>query len=191
MKKLILMTLLMLSALAQAQSSESKKELVSKVLRLQQPALDSAAQTLAERPAAQMMQQAVLILQSRVAPEQRQAIAKAIQADVKKYLDEATPLVRQSALKLSPSTIGVLLDERFSEDELKQLIAIIESPVNRKFLQLTGEMQKVLGDRLVAETRDAIDPKVKLLQQSISKRLNLPTTGPVAGTPPPTKAASQ
>lgn len=183
MKKLFALLLLAWVGLAGAQVSASKKELVTKLLQLQQPAFEQIARSLAERPAAQLMQEAGMALQSRVAADKREAVAKEIQADVKKYVDEAVPLVRERAIKLAPSTIGVVLEEKFSEDELRQLIAIIESPVNRKFLQLGGEMQKALGEKLVAETRGAIDPKVKTLQQAIGKRLGLP--------PAPVKAASK
>ena len=194
MKKLLLVALLALATAAGAQSSAAKKELVAKILQLQQPGIEQAAQALAERPAAQMMQQAGLALQNRVAADKREAIAKDIQADVKKYVDEAAPLVRERAVKLAPSTVGALLEEKFSEDELKQLIAIIESPVNRKFAQLNGEMQKVLVEKLVSEMQSTIDPKVKALEQSITKRLGLPAApvAPVAKVAkPPVKAASK
>ena len=83
--------------------------------------------------------------------------------------------------------------ELISEDELKQLIAIIESPVNRKFLQLGGEMQKALLDKLVSETQGAVEPKVKALELSIGKRLGLPAPAPAASktSKAPTKAASK
>lgn len=180
MKKLFALTLLALSVAAHAEVSAAKKELVAKVLQLQQPAIETVARALTERPAAMMMQQAGLALQTRVAPDKREAIAKEIQADLKKYVDDAVPLVRQRALKLAPTTIGAVLEEKFSEEELTQLIAIIESPVNRKFLQLGGEMQKALGDKLVAEMQSTIDPKVKALEQSITKRLGLPAKAPAA-----------
>ena len=193
MKKLLTVALLVLASAAGAQSTAAKKELVAKLLLLEQPALEQAARALAERPAVQMMQEASMVLQSRVAADKRDAVAKEIQADVKKYVDEAVPLVRDRAVKLAPSTIGVLLEEKFSEEELKQLIAIVESPVNRKFLQLGGEMQKALGEKLVAETKSAIDPKVKTLQQAIAKRLGMPASpAPAAGVAKPaSKAASK
>ena len=193
MKKLLIIALLALATGAQAESTAAKKELVAKVLLLQQPGIEQAGQALAERPAAQLMQQAGLALQTKVAPEKREEIAKEIQADVKKYADEAVPLVRDRAVKLAPSTIGTMLEEKFSEDELKQLIAIIESPVNRKFSQMSGEMQKVLVDKLVIEMQGTIDPKVKTLEQSIAKRLGLPTTAaPVSkAAKSPAKASSK
>jgi len=157
-----------------AQTSDAKKELVVKVLTLQQSAIEQAAQMLAERPALQMMQQASVALQTRVAPEKREAVAKDIQADLKKYADEVGPIVRQQAVKLAPSTVGVLLEQRFTEEELKQLIAIIESPVNRKFLQMGGDLQKALTDKLISETQADVAPKVKVLEQAIVKHLGLP-----------------
>lgn len=194
MKKLLLVTLLALACGAQAQSSAAKKELVAKVLQLQQPGIELAGQALAERPAAQLMQQAGLALQTKVAPEKREAVAKEIQADVKKYTDEAVPLLRERAVKLAPTSIGPVLEEKFTEDELKQLIAIIESPVNRKFAQMTGELQKSLIDKLVADMQGTIDPKVKALELSIGQRLGLPakSDAPVSkAAKPAAKAASK
>ena len=174
MKKLTLVALLILSSVAHAQSTSAKKELVARVLVLQQPAIEQTAQALVERPAMQMQQQAVLALQTRVAPEKRDAVAKNIQADLKKYVEEVGPGVRQQAVKLSASTIGTLLEEKFTEDELKQLIAIIESPVNKKFTQMGGEFQKALGEKLVAQTQGTVGPKVRALEQSIAGHLGLP-----------------
>ena len=194
-----MVTLLVVASSVQAQTT-AKKELVAKVLLLQQPAIEQAAQALAERPALQMLQQAGMALQSQLPADKREAVAKEIQAEAKKYADEAVPLVRERAVKLAPSTVGALLEEKFNEDELKQLIAIIESPVNRKFLQLGGEMQNALIDKLVAETQAVVEPKVRALEQAIGKRLAqaIPASAspaPAATAPkaakPPAKAASK
>jgi len=66
-----------------------------------------------------------------------------------------------------------LLDERFTEEELKQLIAIIESPVNRKFQSLGSEMQKDLTEKLVAETKPIIEAKVRALDRAVAGRLGI------------------
>lgn len=176
MKKVFLAALLIaVGVVAHAESTPAKKELVAKVLQLQQPAIEQVARAMAEQPAQLLMQRAGPVLQQRIPPDKRQAVAQEIQADVKKYVDETVPLVRDRAVALAPSTIGVLLDERFTEDELKQLIAIIESPVNRKFQQLGGEMQKSLAEKLVAETKGVIEPKVRALDTAMGKRLGLPS----------------
>ena len=163
---------------AQAQNSAAKNELVVKILQLQRPAIEGLATVLAQQPAQQMMQQAGIALQTRIEKDKREAIAKEIQADLKKYADDVVPLVRERAVKLAPASIGVLLEEKFSEDELRELIKIMESPVNKKFAQLNGDMQKTLSEKLVTETRSLVAPKVQALEQSVAKRLGITPAAP-------------
>ena len=66
-------------------------------------------------------------------------------------------------------------------DELKQLVGWLESPVVRRYQQLTPEIQKGLSEKLVAETRSLVEPKLQALDRSVTGRLGLP---------PPAKAAS-
>jgi hypothetical protein len=191
MKKTLMALLLLASAGAFAQTSPAKQALVDKLLSLQRPAIEQTAQVMAERPALQMMQRAGIALQTRVAPEKREAVAKELQADLKNYADEVVPLMQQHAVKLAPATVGVMLAEKFTENELKQLIAIIESPVNRKFLQMGGEMQKALAEKLVADMQVKVDPKIKALAAAMDKPLGLPTVAASAEAAKPAAAASK
>jgi hypothetical protein len=193
--------LLCAASLAQAQgtASPAKKELVQKLLALQQPGIEGAARGIVERPAAQMMQEVGRVLQTQFPADKREAIGKTIEADTKKYVEEAYPLVRDRALKLAPTTIGVALEEKFSEEELKQLIAWFESPVNKKFQQASGEMQSNFMQKLVAEARPVLEPKLQALEQKVRTALGAPAAGapaegaaaPKAAARPPAKAASK
>lgn len=190
--------LLCACALAQAQTpaaSPAKKELVQKLLALQQPGIENAARGLVERPAAQMMQEAGRVLQTQIPADKREAIGKTIEADAKKYVEEAFPPVRDRALKLVPTTLGTTLEEKFSEDELKQLIAWFESPVNKKFQQVGAEMQNTFMQKLVAEARPLLEPKLKELEQKVRAALGAPPApaGDAAkpAARPPAKAASK
>ena len=160
-------------AAAAAPSSPAKKELVNRILKVQQPGIEAMARTMAEQPAAEIMERAGAVLPQRVAADKREAVAKDIQDDAKKYVDQAVPMVRDRAVKLAPSTIGALLDEKFTEDELRQLLTIMESATWNKFQQLGGEMQRSLQLKLVEETRSSIEPKVKALEQSVARRLGI------------------
>ncbi len=171
------------SAMAQsASTSPAKKELIERVLELQRPALEALGRALAEQPAQRMMQQAGPILQQRIPAEKREVIAREIEADVRKYIDEAVPLVRDQAVKLAPSTLGVVLDERMDEAELRQLIAALESPAFRKFQQVSGEGQRALTPKLVAEARTVLEPKARAMDVAVAKRLGIT---PPAATPAP------
>lgn len=161
--------------------AQTKKELVAKVLQLQQPGIEQMARSMAEQPALQMMQQVAPALQ-RMPAERREALARDIEADARKYAEETVPLVRDRAVRLAPSTIGALLEDRFTEDELKQIIALLESPVNRKFQGMAGDMQRAISERLVAETRPLVEPKVRQLEQTVAQRLGItPGSGAASG----------
>ncbi len=170
-----------LSAPAQAQAPQGKKELVARVLQLQQPGIEAMARGLAEQPALQLMQQAGQALQ-RLPAERREAVAKDIEADLRKYAEEAVPLVRDRALKAAPTTIGPMLEERLTEDELRQVITMLESPVIKKFQGMAGDMQRVLTEKVVADSKADIEPKVRAVQATVAKRLGVP---PAASAPAP------
>lgn len=157
------------SAAATAPSSPAKKALVAKVLQLQQPGIESLARQLAAQPAAALAQQATAVLQ-RVPEDKRQALARELDADMRKYIDETSPQVRDRAVKLAPTTIGPLLEQRFSEEELKQLVAMLESPVYKRYQGMTGDMLRALGEKLGTEIRPIIEPKARALEQSMRKR---------------------
>ena len=178
---------------ASAPSSPAKKELVAKVLKLQQQAIEGVAQALVAEPTQLLLQDAGMALQSRVPAEKREEVAKAIQGDAKKFAEEVMPLIRDRAVGLGPTTIGPLLEERFTEDELKQLAGWLESPVVRRYQQLAPEMQKALTEKLVADTRATIEPKLQALRQSISDRLGATAPASAASgkkTIPPAPKAS-
>lgn len=167
---------------ASAAGSAAKKELVARLLQLQQPGLEGAARTLVERPAAAMMQQAGAVLQTQVAADQRESIGKGIEADVRKYVDEVYPRVREQAIRLAPTTIGPGYEEKFSEDELRQLIAWFESPLNHKFQQVFPDIQRAYLQKLATEARPLIEPSLRALEQKM--RTALSPTGDAAGTAP-------
>ncbi|MCZ8072606.1 MAG: DUF2059 domain-containing protein [Paucibacter sp.] len=186
-------TLLVGASLSHAQSapaaasSPAKKELIAKLLQVQQPGIENLSRAVLQGPLGNLMQGASAALQQ-LPPEKREATAKAIEAEVKKFAEENGPMLRDRAIKLAPSTVGAMLDERFTEDELKQLLAWLESPVNKKFSQMGGEMQKALTEKLMADTGNTLDTRFKALQQSVAKQLGIPAKPASApATPAPKK----
>ena len=177
-------------AAAPTPASPAKKELAARVLVLMKPAVETLGLQLAQQPALQIQQRAGLALQG-VAAERREVLGREIEADLRKYVDETRPLVRDRAVKLAPGTIGPMLEDRFSEDELRQIIAMLESPLNRRFQQTFPEMQRVLAEKLVTEMRGDIETRARALEQTVGKRLNptapAPAAGPAAAPAPPKK----
>jgi uncharacterized protein len=69
----------------------------------------------------------------------------------------------------------------------------MESPVYGRFQRMGQDMQKVLIDKVVADTRGTIEPKVRTLEQTVAKRLGVTSAPPAAGAAakPATKPAAK
>lgn len=159
-------------------SSGAKAEWAKRLVQTQQPSIESMARNLSEEPAMQMLERAALALPSMVAPDKQEAVAKAIQADTQKYLDAVVPLVTQRAKQLAPQAIGPILQQKLSEDEMRQIVTLLESPAYQKYLKLAGDMQEALQKQLVADTRAKVEAQLQTLEKSISTRLGVPANPP-------------
>jgi len=177
-------TLAAAQAPASAPASPAKKALIDKLLVMQQPGLEMLARELVQRPLVPLMQQAAAALQQ-VPADKREATGKALDADVKKFIEESVATLKVSAVKLAPSTVGTVLDERFTEEELRTIVAWFESPVSKKFGTVQPDMQKALVEKLMADNGPALDNKFKTLQQSMIKTLGIKPPAAPASTPAP------
>ena len=180
------------AAPASTPSSAAKKEQMAKLLQLLRPAVEGLAAQMVQQPAMQLQQGAGAALQ-KLPIDRREAVTRDVEADFRKYAEETVPIVRDRANKLAPSTIGPILEERFTEDELRQILALLESPVNRKFQQLMPEMQRALGEKLVSESRDEVQVKLRTLQTSVAQHLgaDIPGSGSAPAPKPAASAAKK
>ena len=154
-------------------STPAKKALVARILKVQQPGIEGLSRAMVERPAIALMDSASAALQERVPADKRDAVTKEIQSDVKKYLDETIPLVTSRASKLAPTTLGPFLEEKFTEEELKQVATFLESPAVSKYQKLSIDMQRLLQEQVLADTRAVVEPKVGALEDTLAKRLGI------------------
>ena len=175
------------SAPALAQSTPGKKEAIARILKVQQPGIENMAKALVQDSVIPLMDAAGNALQ-RVAADKREALGKELQADARKYVDDTSVMVRDRAVKLAPTTVGPILEEKFSEEELKQLATMLESPVLAKFNGAGNDIQRAMVEKLVAETRPQVEPKLRALEDSFAKKLGVPPpnagAAPAAGNKP-------
>ena len=171
-------------------SSPAKKALVQKLLTLQSSDFEDLARSIVGQSLAQLVPAVRQALLQQVPPEKREATGKVIEGDIKMYVDESVPLIRDRATKLAPSTIGVTIDEKFTEDELKQVIAWLESPLNKKYQQLGPEFRGNFTQKLMVEVRPLVEPKYLALEQKVRASLGVPAPGSAASGAGPSKAAA-
>lgn len=164
-----MMALLVAAGSAQAQT---KQELVAKLLQLQQAGIQNVGRVLAGQTSQRALQAAGLQI-PRLPADKREAAAQDAQALIKAFYDELEPVLRQRATELAPVVLTPMYEKNFSEDELKQVIAWLESPVSKKFQLVDSETGNSLAQRVVAETRLAVEPRLQALEASLAKRLRV------------------
>ncbi|VTU34726.1 hypothetical protein H6CHR_04267 [Variovorax sp. PBL-H6] len=184
MKKIKFALLAVALAGSSAAMAQDKPAMVKQFLDLQRPGIEALARGLVEQSSAPIAQAGSQYLQTQVPAEKREAAAKAADAELKKYFDDAYPIVRDKAVALAPDALGPILRDNFSEEELRQLLAWINSPLSKKYQELNPKMQTALTEKLVAETRSSIEPKMRTLDANVAKALGAPTEGA-----PPAKSA--
>ena len=167
---------LLLTGLAQAQT---KKELVAKVIQLQQPSVENVARTIAAQTAQQILEATGPAL-AQQPPEKREAVAKDVQAEVKKFYGDIEPVLGDRAVKLAPAAMAPVLEEKFSEDELKQLVAWLESSTAKKFNESAPMLLDARQQKLVTDPRGTVEPKIKALETTLRKKLGLPAAAPAS-----------
>ena len=181
------------SAPTAAPVSAAKKELVAKAIALQAPILEAMAREVIMRPVAQMGQAAGQALQG-MPPEKRESAAKTIDADIRKFVDESVPVLRERANKVAPSALGPILEEKMTEDELKQLVTWLDSGAAKKYQQIGGELQQAMQQKLIAEASPLLTPKLQALEQKVRVTLGVPPAGTGAaaeGSSAPAKPAAK
>lgn len=170
-----------------ADASPAKKALIDKLVqRQQQQAAAQLAHNVLQQPLGQLLQGAGAALQ-RMPADKREAAAKAVQAEMKKFVEENTAYLKDKFIKVMPNTTATLLDERFNEDELRQIVAWTESPLSQKFAQFGGELQQTLMQKVMPETAPTLEGRFKALQASLTKQLGLPAPAASGATPAPKK----
>jgi len=184
MKKIKLALLTVALAGSSLVMAQDKAALVKQFIDLQRPGIESLARGLVEQSSAPLAQAGSQYLQAQVPADKREAAAKAADAELKRYFDEVYPTVRDRAMQLAPGALAPLLETSFTEDELRQLLAWISSPLAKKYQELNPKMQEALTEKVVLDTRAAVEPKLRALDASVAKALGAPASPAPAAAPP-------
>jgi hypothetical protein len=162
-------------ASAPAPVDAEKQKLVDRVLTLWHP--ETIAVVMVQRPAGDAMEKSAIALQTAHVPRERiDATMKDIATDVQKYVDTATPVAVASARRNVGPTVGPLLARNFSVDELRQLIAMLESPVKGKFEKFVPQMETAIGQKVQADIGAEINQDIQAMTQAVGTKLRVAAT---------------
>lgn len=149
--------------------SDEKRKLIDKILTLWHP--EDVSVMMVQRRATDAMTQSRIALQGKVSAEKRDSTLRDIATDVQKYVDEVTPLAKDSAQRQMSSTVVPMLAQNFSVEELKQIVALLESPIKKKFEQFIPQAEKSLGGKVAEDIHIAVDEKGKNMTQAVGLKL--------------------
>jgi hypothetical protein len=147
----------------------SKQALVQRVL--DKMGLDAVGLQMLQSPVADMLRQSRVVVQSRVPADKQDATMKDITAEAAKFVEQEAPALRTSTHAIVQSSVAPLLAQKFSEDELKQLAGILESPVLAKFEGVVPELKKAVGENVAKANAAQIQPKMTELQNRVGLKL--------------------
>ena len=152
-----------------------KQKLIDQVIAIWHP--ENSVLLAAQRPAAQAMEQSRIALQQKQLPQPKlEAALKDIAVDAQKYVDTINPLIATSARKAMPSTVVPLLAQTFTTDELKQLLALLQSPVKSKFEKILPQADQALGKKVQDDIGAEINKDIQTMNQSAGLKLRAAAT---------------
>lgn len=172
MRQAMVVALIVAASAAGGAQAQTKQELVARLLSLQQAGIENVGRAIAGQTSQQMLQAASQAMPGLPA-DKREAAGKDVQAHIKKFYDEVEPILRKRASEIAPAVLTPIYEGRYSEDELKAVIAWLESPVSKKFQQIGAEIEDVLAQRVMADTRASVEPRLRTLQLSVATRLGV------------------
>ena len=157
MKKLLItlaLSCLSLAITAQAQTADPKLEWATKAVALQQgPELERLVGQLADSATQEILQNWGAKLQSDVPPAKMEQAKEGLNNELKKYFDDVSKTISGKVSKVSTTALIPAYMERFTLDELKQLVAFFESPASKKYQAAAPELGNIFVRQLIDETR--------------------------------------
>ena len=170
------------SSLAHSQASApaapidaEKQKLIDHILTLWHP--ENGVVMAVQRPASETMEKAHIALQQSHMPADKvDKNMKDVSIDVQKYIDTATPIATASAKKHMATSVVPLLAQNFTNDELKQLIALLESPVKAKFEKVVPLVNATLGKQVQDEVGPTINKDIDAMTQAVGTKLRIAVT---------------
>lgn len=153
----------------EAAAPKTKQQLIQRLLELWH--VEAVGVTMLREPVDNALRQSRAALQARTTPEKRDEALKDIEGYAKELLEKLLPKVLERSKKLTQTTVVPILSEKLTEEELRQVIAMLESPTKAKFEALVPEMQKALGTKLGEEQGGEVKPQMEEFQQRVGKRL--------------------
>ena len=176
----LLATGLVFSTSALAQNNDAKRALAVKLAQIQLKA-DSGA--MADQLTGSAVQPLIAVWSQRldetVPPARQKDVRDKLDAELKKFTDNTEKTIEAQVAKSAEPALVPIFMEKLTEDEMKTIIAYLESPVSAKFQSLGPEAANAWAKRVVDATRTSVEGGQKSFDSAAERIVN--SSAPAAG----------
>ncbi|HEY9026909.1 MAG TPA: hypothetical protein VIP05_21640 [Burkholderiaceae bacterium] len=152
-----------------------KQKAIDRILAVFHP--ENGVLQAVQRQGLDAMQQSNIALHTAHVPKERaDKTLNEIRGDVQKYIDSTMPVAVASAKKNTNPAVGPILAANFSADELRQIAALLESPLKAKFEKLIPQMENAVGQKVQADIAPQVNANTKAMTEAVSTKLQIAAT---------------
>ena len=167
-----------------AQTPVTKTEWAAKVVALQQgPELDRLVTQLAGSTVQELIGKWGPKLEAGIPKAKQQKASEELNAELKKYADDAAKLIAKQVSKVSAEQLVPAYAERFTLEELQQIATFFESPAIRKYQAAAPELGNVFVQKLIEASRADVGARAKQFDDAALKIVGSAPAAPAAGKP--------
>jgi len=162
--------------------ADPKLEWATKVVALQQgPDMDRLVANLAGGTTQDMINNWQPRMLANVAKPQQAKVTAELDAELQKYSDEVSKIIRSKLQKVSTDALVPVYLERFTLDELKQIAGFLEAPAIRKYQSIAPELGSIFANKLVEASRAEVIARAKQFDDAATRIVGTaPATAPAA-----------
>lgn len=147
----------------------AKKELATRIVNLQKAQdMDALIAQLAATANKAVVNTWLPKLDKLPAARQK-AAAEQLDAELKKFNDDNVRTIKTKNERISVDVLVPAYADRFSTEELRQLVTFLESPVIKKYYAANPQLANLLAQKLVEATRADVEARIKAFDDRAAK----------------------
>ena len=162
-----------------ASAQDAKKAMATKLAQMQAKS-DGAA--LANQLTADAVQLPLSAWSQRldesVPPARQKDVRDKLDVELKKFADNTHKAIEAQVSKAAETALVPLFMDKLSEDEMKTIIAYMESPAAVKFQSLSADAGNAWAQKVIDATRPTVEANVKSFDATASKIVGVPAAAP-------------
>ena len=165
-----------------ANAQDAKKALATKLAQMQ---AKSDGASMANQLTADAVQLPLATWSQRldesVPPARQKDVRDKLDVELKKFADNTHKAIEAQVSKAAESALVPLFMDKLSEDEMKTVIAYMESPAAVKFQSLSADAGNAWAQKVIDATRPTVEANVKSFDAAATKIVGAPATPPATG----------